>query len=35
MMIDGAGFAVRQEPAAGEYAAQGSVVKVTFEWLNP
>ncbi len=35
MKIDGAGFAVRQEPAAGEYAAQGSVVKVTFEWLNP
>ncbi len=35
MQIDGAGIAVRQEPAAGEYAAQGSVVKVTFEWPNP
>ena len=35
MQIDGVGFAVRQEPAAGEYAAQGSVVKVTFELPNP
>jgi len=35
MQIEGSGFAVRQEPAAGEYAAQGSVVKVKFEMPNP
>ncbi len=35
MEIDGTGYAVRQEPAAGEYAAQGSVVKVKFEMPNP
>ena len=31
MEIAGSGLAVRQEPGAGGYAAQGSVVKVTFE----
>ena len=31
MEIAGSGLAVRQEPGAGSYAAQGSVVKVTFE----
>ena len=35
MQIDGSGFAVRQEPAAGEYAAQGSIVKVTFDLPSP
>ena len=35
MQIDGTGLAVRQEPAAGEYAAWGSVVKVQFAMPNP
>ena len=35
MQIEGSGFAVRQEPAAGEYAARGSIVKVSFEMPNP
>ncbi len=35
MQIEGSGFAVRQEPAAGEYAAIGTVVKVQFETPNP
>jgi len=35
MQIDGSGFAVRQEPAAGEYAARGTVVKVHFDLPNP
>lgn len=35
MEINGSGFAVRQEPAAGEYAAMDTVVKVYFEMPNP
>ena len=35
MQIDGNGFAVRQEPAAKEYVALGTVVKVKFEMPNP
>lgn len=35
MQIEGSGLAVRQEPAAGSYAARGTVVKVTFEMPNP
>jgi len=35
MEIDGSGVAIRQEPAAGEYAGIGSVVKVKFEMPNP
>ncbi|NLO86657.1 MAG: PASTA domain-containing protein [Clostridiales bacterium] len=33
--IIGSGFAVKQEPAAGEYAAPNSVIKITFEMPNP
>lgn len=33
--IEGSGFAVRQQPAAGEFAAPDTVVKVTFEMPNP
>lgn len=35
MTIEGTGFAVRQEPAAGQYVEQGGVVKVAFEMPNP
>lgn len=35
MQIEGSGYAVRQEPAAGSYAAQGSIVRVNFEMPNP
>ncbi|MDY2657902.1 MAG: penicillin-binding transpeptidase domain-containing protein [Candidatus Limiplasma sp.] len=35
MTIEGTGFAVRQEPAAGQYVEQGGVVKVSFEMPNP
>ena len=35
MQIEGSGFAVRQEPAAGEYIARGTIVKVNFEMPNP
>ena len=35
MTIDGTGFATRQDPAAGEFVRQGSVVTVTFEMPNP
>ena len=35
MTIEGTGFAIRQEPAAGQYVEQGGVVKVVFEMPNP
>ncbi len=35
MEIDGSGFCVRQQPAAGEFAAPDTVVKATFEMPNP
>ena len=35
MTIEGTGFAVRQDPAAGQYAQQGDMVKVAFEMPNP
>ena len=35
MTIEGTGFAVRQEPATGQYVEQGGVVKVSFEMPNP
>ncbi|MDD5897922.1 MAG: PASTA domain-containing protein, partial [Clostridia bacterium] len=35
MQIDGSGLAIRQEPAAGTYAARGTIVKVTFDLPNP
>ena len=35
MTIEGTGFAVRQDPAAGQYARQGDMVKVAFEMPNP
>lgn len=35
LQIDGSGFAVRQDPSAGEYAARGTIVKVSFEMPNP
>ena len=35
MEIEGTGFAVRQEPAAGEFAPPETVVKVTFEMPSP
>ncbi|MDD6042005.1 MAG: penicillin-binding transpeptidase domain-containing protein [Clostridia bacterium] len=35
MQIDGSGLAIRQEPAAGAYAARGTIVKVTFDLPNP
>ena len=35
MEIVGSGLAVRQEPAAGEYAERGSAVRVEFEMPNP
>ena len=35
MTSEGTGFAVRQEPAAGQYVEQGGVVKVAFEMPNP
>ena len=35
MQINGSGFAVRQQPAAGSYAASGNVVQVYFEMPNP
>ncbi len=35
MTIEGTGFAIRQEPAAGQYVEQGGVVQVVFEMPNP
>ena len=35
MTIEGTGFAIRQEPAAGQYVEQGGVVRVVFEMPNP
>ena len=35
MTIEGTGFAVRQEPAAGQYVEEGGMVKVAFEMPNP
>lgn len=35
MLMEGSGFAVRQEPAAGEYAPVGTAVQVTFAMPNP
>ncbi len=35
MQIDGSGFAVRQEPAAGSYVGRGTIVRVEFEMPNP
>lgn len=35
MQIEGTGFAVRQEPAAGEYCPRETIVKVWFEMPNP
>ncbi len=35
MQIEGSGFAVRQEPEAGEYCPRGNIVKVWFEMPNP
>ena len=35
MTIEGPGFAIRQEPAAGQYVEQGGVVQVVFEMPNP
>jgi len=35
MYMEGSGFAIRQEPAAGQYAPMNTVVRVTFEMPSP